>query len=115
MSRAILEQMLSQRRHMLDLGGGLKVRLLRAREAEVSDLLRGEKLAACTRYVDGWDGFTGATLLGQGVGSDDTLPFDADLWAAYIADHSEHIGPIVDKLIALVNEHYERKQATSKN
>lgn len=113
--RSVIEQMLAQRRRYVDLGGGLRVQVQRPAEAEVGEFLRSDRLSAARRWVVGWEGFTGATFLGAGVGSGDAVPFDAELWSHYIADHAEHLDPIVARLIELVTERAESKRAAAKN
>lgn len=94
---------------------GLKVRVERPPEADFASLKGGEGRTLAVRWVWGWEGFTEEVALGRGVGSSDALAFSPDDWAAMVADRTDWIKVIVDRLVELVAEHIQRKVADQKN
>ncbi len=94
---------------------GLRVLVERPPEADFGGLrLRGgAELAG--RWVWGWEGFTEEVFMGKGIGSSDALQFDQEAWAALVADQSDWIKVIVQRLWDMVGEHIQRKAADQKN
>lgn len=121
--QALIAQLRAARESWVDLGGGKAVRIRRPAEAEFSALVHTVggvrqlriELAEVCRYVTGWRGFTEADLLGAGIGNSDVLPFDAEVWAEVVADHTEWLAPTAEALLHAITSHAERTQAAAGN
>lgn len=121
--QALIAQLRAARESWVDLGGGKAVRIRRPAEAEFSAMVRtvnGQRqlrieLPEVKLYVTGWRGFTEADLLGAGVGNSDVLPFDAEVWAEVVADHTEWLAPAAEALLKSITDHAERTQAAAGN
>lgn len=111
----LIERMLDQRRHWVDLSNGKAVRVVRPAEADMPRYRRGVTVGLLGECVDGWRGFTEADLLGPTVGTDSPVEFDTDLWRAYVADHVEMVKPVTDAVAETINKHLEAKAAAAKN
>ena len=92
----LLERMAEQRAHWASLPGGKRVRFHRPPEVEMPQLVGGITVDHLVQYACGWEGFTEATLLGASVGSADAVPFSRDLWAAWVRDNTDAIGPMAN-------------------
>lgn len=110
----LIAQLLNQRRSWVALGDGLKVRVLRPAEADMATVLSGSLIDAACQCVDGWDGFTEATLL-PGVGASAQVEFDPELWRTVVSDRTEWIEPIVAHIRERVSQHIQAKAAAAKN
>lgn len=104
-----------QRTHWVDIAPGLRVQYRRPLECDMRTLHRGVDVDHCVQFVCGWEGFTEATFLGQGVGSDDAMPFDSDLWAAYVRDRVHLVGVVAQAIAGSVAQHLAQKAAAEKN
>lgn len=104
-----------QRQQWLELQPGLRVRFSRPPEADMGALAAGVTVEHVCRYVDGWEGFTEATLLGAAVGSSDPLDFSAALWAEYVRDRARYIAVVAEAIAAAVQAHLAQSEAAAKN
>ena len=112
---ALIARMQEQRSTWVPLPGGQRVRLLRPVESELHRFIAGVNVEDVCRHADGWDGFTEATLLGPAIGASDPLPFNAELWAAYVRDRVDVAKVCVTALAKLISDHLERKDSAAKN
>lgn len=99
---------------------GLKLTLIRPTEADMQrDLgdrdgfVTTDLLNLAKRYVVDWHGVTEADLVTSG--STDPVPFDSELWAAYIEDRLDLWGPIGTAVIDSFTQHRKRREDASKN
>jgi len=113
--QGLLARMAAQRESWVDLGGGRRLQIRRPPELEMADLAGGVRLEHVTRHACGWSGFTEAVLLGPSQGSDTSVPFHADLWAAYAADHAEDAAKACQALADVVSSYLKRRAETAKN
>lgn len=111
----LIEGMLDRRRQWVELPEGKAVRVVRPAEADMPRYRRGVTVELLGECVDGWRGFTEADLLGQTIGTDSPVEFDADLWRAYVADHVKLVGPVAGKVAELIKQHLEAQAAAAKN
>lgn len=111
----LAERLLAQRDTWCDLGDGLRVKLRRPAETELLALSQGLGMARVIAAAVDWDGFSEAVLLGPEVGAVDALPFDADVWAAWIGDHAEAAGRCATTLRDAVEQHLEKVKAARGN
>ena len=109
-------QLLEQRRSWVTLEDGKrKLRIVRPVETELHLLVRGVDVPMLCRFVDGWDGFTAADILGPEVGSSDPVAFDAGLFADWAADHADVVKTAAEGLMQVVQAFMARRQETAKN
>lgn len=111
----LLARMTEQRLHWVDLGDGLRVSFLRPPEVELPRLVGGVSVDHVVQYAHGWSGFTEATLLGAAVGSSDPLPFDRELFGAWVRDHTTAIPPIAQAMADVITAHLTTREAVAKN
>ena len=118
----LIERLRDQRREWLDLSGEfgrepgtVRVRLTRPAEAEMPRL-RGVLVAdAAADWVDAWEGFTEAVLLGDDVGSVTPVPFSPDLWREFVCDRAAIAKRVFDRLAALVEAHLTARETVRGN
>lgn len=111
----LIARMLEQRAHWAPLPGGRRVRFHRPPELDMPKLLGGVRLEHVVEYACGWEGFTEATFLGAAVGSSDPLPFNRDVWAAWVADNADAVGPVAQAIAEAVTQHLQSREAVAKN
>ena len=113
-----------QREGTVELEDGRSVTFVRPPETDFGSLLHDGPegkpvwkvgLAEVQKYVTGWSGFNEAFFMGAGVGSDDAVPFDAELWALVVADRSEWVGQVGQKILDSVVAHINRKAEDTGN
>lgn len=114
-TQRVLNALRKQRLHWVELGDGLRVQFRRPLEAEMRLLRSGVQVEHVCEYVQGWEGFTEATLLGEALGASDAVAFDADLWAEYVRDHLVIVAKVAEAIAASVQAHLEAKDAAAKN
>lgn len=85
-------------------------RLHRALEASSDDAI-----AVVAGLVRGWEGVTGVTALGVGVGGDDPLPVSADLAALLLADRLDWLTTLGVAAINATGAALERAKAARGN
>lgn len=111
----LIARLRNTRLSWLEVAPGRKVQVLRPTEVEmITERSRGA-LEVATAQVVGWEGFTEATLLGAALASDTPVPFDAQVWAAYVADNADLTAAVAVEVRRLVAEYLERKQEQAKN
>lgn len=113
---ALIAKMEAQRASWVDLPDGRKVRIVRPPELELVQLADGIRVEHAAKYATGWKGFTEATLFGAAQGSsDEELPFDRGVWAAYIADHLDEAKTVIEALSERVVGYLKQRADTAKN
>jgi hypothetical protein len=113
-SRA-LQALRKGRLHWCELAPGRRVQFRRPLETEMHRFLGGVLVEHVCEYVCAWEGFTEATLLGDAVGSSDTLPWDAELWAEYVRDHSDVTALVARAIADALEAHLKAREAAAKN
>jgi hypothetical protein len=101
----------------------LKVTFSRPPESDFSKLLVNTPdgprwvvtLDHVKRYVNGWEGWTEADLLGSAVGASDPVPFDPELWSVVAEDSTELVSKVGQAILDAVVAYLEKKQAISGN
>lgn len=114
-TQRVLEALRKQRLHWVDLGDGLRVQFRRPLEAEMRLLRAGVQVEHVCEYVQAWEGFTEATLLGDAVGASDPVEFSPELWAEYVRDNLQAVAKVAEAIAAAVQTHIEAKVAAAKN
>lgn len=112
---ALIRKLHAQRETKCVLEEGLSVTIRRPSEAEVRTLVRGIDLEHVTKHVVNWQGFSEATLLGQGIGSSDALEFDRTLWAEVVADRGEWLAKVAKAILDACESHFEQRKAALGN
>jgi hypothetical protein len=112
---SLIAKLRSQRESWVEVAPGKRVRVRRPAEAEMSDFRGGMTVDLLCRHVVGWEGVTEADVLGASIGSDEALPFTADLFAEVAKDRLAWFEPIAADLAARIAEHWKTREATAKN
>lgn len=73
---------------------GRRVSFTQPEEADFFSFKGGVTVEHVCQYVNGWQGFSEATLRGAAVGASDPLPFDERLWRRYARNHSDEAGVV---------------------
>lgn len=117
--QALLAKMAEQRAHWVDLPGTgtppKRLQFHRPPEVELPALLGGVRIEHVVQYACGWAGFTEACLLGPSVGSSDVVPFNRDLWAAWVRDHANAVPAVAKAMADAVTQHLEAREGIAKN
>jgi len=123
----LLQQLLEQRRSWVELEPGKRVRITRPPEADVvrrflrPSATEGGKFAVAitdedaSQYVVGWEGFTEADVLGQGVGGSSQAAFSLDLWRAVSADRYDWLRTVTKGVLDAVIAFQEKRAVDAKN
>lgn len=113
---ALIARLEEQRRHWVDLPGGVRVRFMRPAETEFARFRLGVTVEHVCQYVDGWDGFTQAVVLGPKQGAADVkVPFAPELWAALLRDRADWVEPVAKAIVDAITAHLQAKEAASGN
>jgi hypothetical protein len=73
------------------------------------------ELSHVRQYVEDWDGFTEADLIGAGVGASDVVPFDRGLFSYWIEDNIEAQRKIGSAILNATVDYLTSREATAKN
>lgn len=111
----LIRKLQEQREEWCDLGDGLRMCFVRPPETEVYALVKGVTVEHARKYAVRWEGFTEATVLGEGVGASDPLEFNADLWAAMVADRADWMAKFADALVLSCNRRQAERKAALGN
>ncbi len=120
-AKALLARMAAQREAWCDLAAageryaGLRVQYRRPPEVELPRLRAGVLIEHVVDYACGWEGFTEATLLGAAVGASDPVPFDREVWAAWVRDHVDVVSLVAKAMSETVSAYLVQREATAKN
>ncbi|MDT7836454.1 hypothetical protein [Aquabacterium sp. OR-4] len=99
----------------LPLPGNPEVRILRPAEAEFGRFAQGITVDHVAAAVDGWRGFTEATLLGAGIGAEDEVAFSTSVWAEWVRDQAECIQVVARAIGQAIESHLQARQAAAGN
>lgn len=116
----LIKRMRAQRMFWVELEAGKKLQLIRPTETDVAtDLFANGKIATdhavCSKYAVGWEGFTEADCLGDGVGASDPLPFDSAVWAELSSDRADWVATAGKAILEKAIERHKLKEETEKN
>lgn len=120
MSDRLIKQLREQRMTWVELTDGKRVRIIRPTEVQLSQsfIKAGEVSVGYDQvreFVEDWEGFTEASLLGAGVGASDPLPFSRQLWAEVVSDHADWVRTIAQALLNVAVAHSQKIDDTLKN
>jgi hypothetical protein len=117
----VLKQLREQRRHWVELRPAVgekpaqEVCFRRPLEAELHRFTAGVTVDHVCEYVEDWRGFTEADLLGPAIGASDSVPFDPELWAAWVRDHVAMVRKIAEAIAEQISAHLKRTEEAAKN
>jgi hypothetical protein len=114
MSRALIEKIRKQRELKITVGK-FTFTARRPKDTEAIELGRADSAFSdiAERFVVGWDGVTENDVVNGG--SLEPLPFDAELWAEWCADHPNFWGPISKAVLDAYRAHAEAMEDDAKN
>jgi hypothetical protein len=119
--KSLIKQMLEARDSVLELvceGNGRVARSVTVRRPDEGGMVRlrnAPTLDIAREVVVDWKGWTEADLLPEGVGGGDTVPFSRSVWAVYVGDNLAHAAAIETRIVELMRDYFERKEAAGKN
>lgn len=117
----LVRQLLSAREAWIELSPGKAVRLRRPLEGELERMFRGEpprfriQLEDVVAHAVDWRGITESDLLGAGIGADEALPFDAEVWALAVGDNLDWLQAARQGLERLVADRLQARAAAQGN
>ncbi len=105
-SQPLIRQLLAQRECWVDVAPGKAIKFRRPLEGEMDaffDTVGGRRvfrvrLAEVRRCAVDWRGFTEADVLGAGIGNDDPLPWDAEVFALAVGDNLDWLQACMEGL-----------------
>ena len=114
---ALIAAMRTARHSWVDMPGhpGAAVRIVRPLEAEFGRFVAGVTVEHVCAYVDGWRGFTEATIQGAAVGAEDAVDFSADLWAEWVRDRVDCVEVVAKAISAAITAHLQARKAAAGN
>lgn len=119
MTKATLaERLLAAREFWVDmpeLGEGRRVKLRRPSESQILQMRAGATLEHVQTSAVAWEGVTEADLLGPEVGASDLLPFDAEAWSVFVADHIAISSRCALRITEVISEHLQKLKETRGN
>lgn len=117
MGTASLEERLrEQRRVWVPLADGRRrIRFTRPLVTQLHTLANGITIDKVVQYVDGWEGFTEADILGAAVGSADPAEFSEALFAAWVADDLDVLSLVSEAIAEAVRQLMESRELIAKN
>lgn len=96
-------------------GEGRRVRFTQPEEADFFDFREGVTVEHVCQYVNGWEGFSEATLRGATVGASDPLPFDARLWRRYARNRSDEASAVARAIADAIKARVHARGLGAKN
>lgn len=94
---------------------GRKVSFTQPEEADFFDFKGGVTVDHVCQYVNGWQGFSEATLRGASVGASDELPFDARLWRRYARNHADEASAVAKAIAEAIKQRVHTRGLGAKN
>lgn len=110
MSKALLEKLRRSREIQVQ-ADGHTFTVRRPTEKDLSEL-DGKTVTMAQKFVVGWDLKEVDVIPGGGP---EAVPFDADLWADWVADRSDLWLPLATAMYESYSKHVEARQGTAKN
>lgn len=111
----LIAKLRAQREFTLALDHQRSVTLRRPAEGELPGLRHAGALQTARACAVGWSGFTEAFLLGEAVGADEPVAFDAELWAEVVADRGKWLVAVAEAIWAAVEAHFKAEGDAAKN
>lgn len=113
MSKALIDRLRRARQTRVP-SQGRSFTVRRPTDLEMTDLVDGlDQHDLLTRFVVDWHDITEMDLVPGG--GPDPVPFSAELWAEWIADHPEHWADLCGAVIAAYREHKASREDAAKN
>ena len=108
-----LIEKLKAARQFTETADGHTYTLRRPTDAETISLTSGSALDLVKRFVIGWD----HTEISLGIpgGNPTPAPFDAELWAEWVADQPQLWPQLSTAIVAAYQRHAEAREQTAKN
>jgi hypothetical protein len=94
---------------------GRRVSFTRPEEADFFDFREGVTVEHVCQYVNGWEGFSEATLRGAAIGASDPLPFDARLWRRYARNRSDEASVVARAIADAIKQRVKERDLGRKN
>ena len=111
MSKALVEKLKKAREFGVTVGGNTFT-VRRPTDADVINIPGANVLDYVHRFVVGWDLTEWQVIPGGGP---ELVPFDADLWAAWVDDRPDVWEPLGKALLDAYRVHAEEREADRKN
>lgn len=124
-AQTLLQRLLKSREFRVEIAPGKSITMRRPAESDIRALLAqvdGDRWTVRVTMPDvvaatvGWSGITEDDVLGGGgLGSEDPAEFSPELWAAYVADHSDVFARVSQGLVQAITAHLEARADAAKN
>jgi hypothetical protein len=111
MSKALIEKLIRARERVVA-AGGHSFTIRRPTDADALAMQERAPLDFVRKFVVGWD-LTELELIPGGA--PEAVPFDPDLWAAWVGDHPELWEPLATQIVDDYRKHVESREAVEKN
>lgn len=111
MSKALVEKLRKAREFGVPVNGNTYT-VRRPTDADVMNLPTGTAVEFVHRFVVGWDLTEMQVIPGGGP---DPVPFDPELWAAWVDDRPEVWEPLAKALLEAYQAHRAAREADQKN
>ncbi len=111
MSRALIEKLLRARERRVQVGRW-NFTIRRPTDADALGLQERTPLEFVSRFVVGWDLTELDVVPGGGA---DPVPFDAELWRAWVGDRPEVWEPLATAIVDDYRRHVEAREVDEKN
>lgn len=109
----LAEKIRKSRESRLEVDGASLV-IRRPTDEEAITLQKATIVDVARRFVIGWGGVS-SLWLGLPGGDAVEVPFDADTWGEFIADHPEHWQPIASAVLSAYTQHRGAVEEAEKN
>jgi len=111
MSAALIAKLLRSRESSV-VAAGRTFTVRRPTDADALGLSGSTAITLAQRFVVGWDLQELDIIPGGGP---DKVPFDAELWAAWMVDRPELWQPLSDAIVAAYSQHADARKDAEKN
>jgi len=113
MSNLLLAQIRKERERRVEVKGRIFV-VRRPTDLEISEFNgRLDQRKLLERFILGWEGFVETDFIQNGT--DESVPFDLELYHEWIEDHPELWQPLTAAIVAEYHEHKARSEEAVKN
>lgn len=111
MSKALIEKLIRARERVVE-AGGHKFTIRRPTDADALAMQERAPLDFVRKFVVGWNLAEIDLVPG---GAPEPVPFDADLWSAWVGDHPELWEPLATQIVNDYAKHVEEREGVEKN
>jgi hypothetical protein len=111
MSKHLIEKLRKAREFVIE-ANGHKFTARRPTDCDAIELKGIAPVEFVRRFVIGWDFVELDVIPGGGP---DSVVFDSDLWAEWVADHPELWEPLAIPIMDAYRRHTEQREASAKN